>query len=142
MARLSWRRKFEGARPAHISVLEKSFSGLVAGSSLLIATPAMVQQAIDRVPPGRTRSTAELRAELAAGSGADATCPLTTGIFLRIVAELALEDLAAGVPVDRVTPFWRVIDPDSILAGKLGCGRDFIRVRRAEGAALGERLSA
>lgn len=142
MARLSWRRKFEGARPAHVSVLEKPFSGLPAGIRLLIATPALVKQAVDRVPPGERRSPVALRAELAAAAGADATCPLTTGIFLRIVAELALEDLAAGMPVERVTPFWRVIDPDSPLAARLGCGRDFIRVRRAEEAALAERLSA
>jgi hypothetical protein len=36
---------------------------------------------------------------------------------------------------DSVTPFWRAIDPDSELAGKLACGREFVRrMRSAETA--------
>jgi hypothetical protein len=39
--------------------------------------------------------------------GADVSCPLCTGIFVRISAETAEEDRAAGKA--RVTPYWRVV---------------------------------
>jgi hypothetical protein len=39
--------------------------------------------------------------------GADVTCPLCTGIFVRIAAETAEEDRAAGKA--KLTPYWRVI---------------------------------
>ena len=65
-------------------------------------------------------------ADLARVHGADRTCPLTTGIFLRIVAEAAWEELQAGADPGAITPFWRVIAPDSSLARKLACGTDFI----------------
>lgn len=59
--------------------------------------------------------------------------PLTTGIFLRIVAEAAWEQLQAGKSRSEVAPFWRVIDPDSKAARKLPCGAEFIvRQRRIE----------
>jgi len=76
---------------------------------------------------------AEFRDRLAKGAGADFTCPLSSGIFLRIVAEDALESMHEGAAIDEITPFWRAIEPESALAGKLSCGADFItRQRRRE----------
>lgn len=87
---------------------------------------------VRNIAPGNTRKPEEVRADLAVRHGADATCPLTTGIFLRIIAEVALEDLAAGATLESVTPFWRVVDPKSPLAKKLSCGPEFIQIRRTE----------
>lgn len=72
-----------------------------------------------------------LRAELVARHGADATCPVSTAIFLRIVAEAALEEIAKGRPPAQVTPFWRVIAPGSSIASKLSCGDEFISIMRS-----------
>ena len=41
------------------------------------------------------------------------TCPLVTGIFLRIVAEAAEEDARGGKP--EITPYWRVVRDDGSL---------------------------
>lgn len=76
------------------------------------------------------RDPADLRAALADEHGADATCPVSTAIFLRIVAEAALERIGEGAPVAEVTPFWRVVAPGSKLAAKLSCGNEFLRLRR------------
>ena len=54
------------------------------------------------------------------------TCPVVTGISLRIISEAAFEEYQMDQILDTITPFWRVVDPDSKLAGKLACGVDFI----------------
>ena len=68
-----------------------------------------------------------LRKDLAIEHHADYTCPVTTGIFLRIVAEANYEMWQQGKPLEEITPFWRVIDPNSALAKKLTFGQDFLR---------------
>ena len=127
----TWRQKLAGAGPAHVEVLDKACWGLPIGARLFIATPVMIQERLEAIPCGQTQAVEALRAELATTHGADGTCPLTTGIFLRIVAEVALEELAEGADIAEVAPFWRVIDPKSPLAKKLSCGPDWIRAQRA-----------
>jgi hypothetical protein len=133
MARKSWAEKRDGAPAPHVSILPKPFMGAPAGSILLVASPQVVKAYIEAIPPGETRSVAEMRQDLARAHNADVTCPTSTGIFVRIVAEAALEDIHSGTPLAAVPPFWRVIAPDSDAAKKLSCGPAFIdRLRAAE----------
>ena len=67
---------------------------------------------------------ATLRRDLALGAKTDKTCPVTSAIFVRVVAERSLELTAEGKR--QLAPFWKVIDPKSSLAKKLSCGVDFI----------------
>ncbi len=128
----SWTEKLvDHNKPASITVLEKPFGGFLPGAKVLLSTPADVKKYMDEIPPGETRSVVSLRQALAKPHGADGTCPLTTGIFCRIVSEAALEDHAAGMPANAITPFWRVIEPDSALAKKISCGPGFIEEMRA-----------
>ena len=130
-AKKSWTAKFRSRTEPEVAVLEKPFAGVPAGARLLISTPARIAAYVAAIPAGETRDVAAMRADLAAQAGADATCPMTTGMFARIAAEAALEEVAAGAKLAEVTPFWRLIDPESPLAGKLSCGRDLIRTMRA-----------
>lgn len=129
MARKTMQEKFDARKDVEIVILEKPMSGMPAGSKLLISTPAEIDTWVIAVPVGETRSVAQLREELAKKHGADGTCALTTGIFLRIVAERALEQLAAGDV--EIAPFWRVVEPRSPLAKKLPNGPEFIQSRRS-----------
>lgn len=52
------------------------------------------------------------------------------GIQLRVVSEMALQTLDAGEDPDSVIPFWRAVEPDSKLAGKLVGGRTRIAALR------------
>lgn len=134
MAKKSWQEKLQGSRPASVEVLDKPMMGLPAGTRIFIATPLLVKKYVDAIPKGSEKSVTRLRADLAKKNKADATCPLTTGIFLRIVAEATLDERKNGLPTAKMTPFWRVIDPKSPLAKKLSCGPEFILARRkAEG---------
>ena len=73
-------------------------------------------------PKGRMLITANrIRDHLAMRHGADFTCPLTIGIFIRISAEAAEEDLREG-RAGRITPYWRVIKGDGSLNPKLPGG--------------------
>ena len=55
---------------------------------------------------------------------------MSTAIFLRIVAEAALEEMEAGKAVSRITPFWRVIDAESKVAAKLPVDSEWITLQR------------
>ena len=117
-----------------MEVLTKPFGGAPEGAKMLIATPRMVDEYIRAVPPGETRSVAQMRTELARAHGADIACPISTSIFARISAEAALEDVEIGKPLSEVTPFWRVIDEKSPIAKKLSCGVDLLRSQREQEA--------
>ena len=74
--------------------------------SMLISRPLDVQAAVNAIPEGQVVTLAMLMAKLAETAGADTTDPMTTGIFMRIVAEVAELDGADGQPM---APYWRVL---------------------------------
>jgi alkylated DNA nucleotide flippase Atl1 len=69
-------------------------------------------------------------------AGADLTCPLTTGIFLNIIAGATEEALAEGR--SALAPYWRVVDERGGLPPKFPPGRERQAEHlRAEGHRLG-----
>jgi alkylated DNA nucleotide flippase Atl1 len=99
---------------------------------MLIPTPKLVDELIRKIPKGKLATVSELRRKLAADFKADVTCPLTTGIFVRIAAEAAEEDRTHGRK--RVTPYWRVVKDDGTFNPKLPGGvAQQTRNLRAEG---------
>ena len=128
--RKTWAEKMDNGREAVVKRTDKDFADIPAGSRMLIATPRIVDDYILNIPPGRQADTSRIRKDLAAEFGADYTCPVTTGIFLRIVSEAAYESLQAGAGVKDVTPFWRAVGPKSPTARKLSFPVEFIREQR------------
>jgi len=136
--RKTWHEKLDNGRQPKVERLDKSFGGMSAGSLMLVSTPREVQAFVNQIPPGRAVTPAEMRTQLAAAHGAVGACPISTGIFLRIVAEAAWDDLQAGR--EPVTPFWRVVDPASPLAKKLACPPAFVeKMRNEEGIVTASR---
>jgi len=127
----TWRQKLETGRDPKVVRLKKTMSGVQAGSLLLVSSPREVDAYIRAIPNGGTVDQARLRADLAAEHGAGGACAISTGIFVRIASEAAWEEMQQGKSAAEVAPFWRVVDPDSALAGKLTCGAEFIRKMRA-----------
>lgn len=128
--RKTWNEKLHDGRHPHIDASEKDFAGVKAGQKMLIPTPKLIDDYIKQIPEGKTVGTATIRKDLAMEHGAEVTCPLTTGIFLRIVAEAAYEEYQQGKPVSKITPFWRVIDEKSPTAKKLTFGTEFLKKMR------------
>jgi hypothetical protein len=117
-------------KEAKVERLEKDFADIPAGSTMLIATPLIVDGYIKHIARGHTGSLQQMRKDLAAQYHAQYTCPITSGIFLRIVAEAAYEQYEEGMPLDEITPFWRMIDSRSPTAKKLSFGVEFIKLQR------------
>ena len=62
---------------------------------------------IRKIPEGKLVTVTQIMEKLAKDAHADSACPMTTGIFIRIVAEVAEENLKDGKK--QVTPYWRVL---------------------------------
>ncbi len=91
---------------------------------MLISSPADIAEYLAKIPRGERRTIARMRSDMARRASADAMCPVTTAIYLRIVAEVALADLGAGKDLAEVPPFWRLVGAGDKLAKKLSCGTD------------------
>jgi hypothetical protein len=126
----SWNEKLHDAKEHQVKRLDKSFADMPEGCIMLIATPEIIDNYIRQIPKGKSVDLLTLRNDLAHEFQAEKTCPLTTGIFLRIVAEAAFEKHQHGVAWNKLTPFWRVIDHQSKLAKKLSFGADVVHELR------------
>jgi len=127
----SWIEKFESKSTHDIKIIEKDFWDQKVGDRMLIPTPKLIEDYIDKSEKGTFIDPLLMRKDLAAKLGADFTCPMTTGIFTRIMAEKNLE--LHGDDFEAMTPFWRLVDPRSDLAKKLSCGKAVIqRLRDSE----------
>ena len=103
--------------------------------TMVIPTPSLVDTLIRKVPKGRLVTVNELRRKLAQDFAADVACPLTTGIFVRIVAEAAEEDRTHGRK--RIAGYWRVVKDDGSLNPKFPGGvEQQMRSLRNEGFAI------
>lgn len=139
--KLTWNDKLCCSKAPEVKRLDKAFGGMPAGCVMLIASPVIMNDYIRAIPHGLTITVKAMREDLAGRHGAEFTCPVTTGIFLRVVAEAAWESHLAGAPLEVITPFWRVIEPTAPLAAKLACGSTFIVTQRQmEAAAHLERI--
>jgi len=131
MAR-SWLEKFESKSTHDIKMIEKDFWGQKAGDRMLIPSPKLIEDYVNQSKKGTFIDPFQMRKDLAVELGADFTCPMTTGIFTRIMAEKNLE--LHGDDYQAMTPFWRLVEPKSDLAKKLSCGREVIQNLRVQKA--------
>lgn len=130
-ARKSWREKLEIAKERKIVAIPARMRRRMGEGTMLVPIPLDVDAAIRRIPPGRVMTTGELRKQLAREFGADITCPLCVGMFLRIAAEAAEER-----GQDK-TPYWRVVADDGKLNPKFPGGANAqAAALRAEGHAI------
>ena len=128
----SWADKLYCDKKPQTKRIEFDFADIPANSVMFIATPLLIDNYIKQIPKGKKATAQTMRKDLAVENKADYTCPVTTGIFLRIVAEAAFEKYLQTNSIKGVTPFWRVIEPDSSLAKKLSFGQDFLMQQRTK----------
>jgi hypothetical protein len=104
----SWRAKLEKpAIPEIIKQVPANSPKAFGTGSMVIVTPKLIDDLITTIPKGKLVTINKLRDKFAQDFETDTTCPLTTGIFLRICAETAEEDRAKGEKT--ITPYWRVL---------------------------------
>lgn len=113
-----------------VKKLDKDFADMPAGCKMLIATPKIIDDYLRHIPKGKSSSLSVMRSDLAAEYHADYTCPVTSGIFLRIVAEAAYEQIQKGTAISKVAPFWRLVDEKSPMNKKFSFGTGFVKAQR------------
>ncbi len=115
--RKSWREKLEKVEglPRIVTIPEKMEKRLGKGK-MLIPRPLDVDALIQKIKRGKLVTQEQIREKLAKDYKANITCPITTGIFVRIAAEAAEEYLRNGKK--QITPYWRVIKGDGSLNEK------------------------
>ena len=107
-----------------VKILDKGFSDISAGEKMLISSPEKISEFIFKIPKGSYLKIKELRRELALKAGADNTCTVTTGIFLRMAIEQNKDDVNF--------PYWRVIDEKHPVVKKLKLDENQIKKRRVD----------
>ncbi len=111
----TWRQKLEQEHPSHGKVvavpprMQKRFGK----GTMVIPRPTDVDALMRKARKGKLITQSQIRDNVARQAKADSACPMTTGIFLRIAAEAAEEDLRGGKK--RITPYWRTIRDDGKL---------------------------
>ena len=130
----TWVEKRDIQSVPKVKTLKADFADMRKGERMLIPTPALVDNYIRQIPKGKSVSVLTMRRDLAAAHHADVCCPLTAGIFVRIAAEAAWEELQEGKTEASITPFWRIIGPQSPAYSKLTFGMEYLmKQRRREG---------
>jgi hypothetical protein len=128
--RKTWVEKRDLAKGPEVKKSPKDFADIKADEKMLIASPKVVDEYIRQIPKGKEISLQQMRKDLAAEFYADKTCPVTSGIFLRIVAEAAYEEYESGKAIGKIAPFWRMVNGASPAAKKLSFGTDFLMEQR------------
>ncbi|MGL4230233.1 MAG: hypothetical protein ACRCWJ_02605 [Casimicrobium sp.] len=130
MARKSWLDKLNCDAVAQVKPVPINIAGMKQGQIMLVPTPKLVDQFVRKIPRGTSIDVRALRERLAKAHKAEVTCPITMGFHIRTVAEAAYESFNAGTPLEKVTPFWRVLDSESPTTKKLSFDPLFITQQR------------
>ena len=83
--------KFNKKYTEVVKTVEKNFADLKAGEKMLISSPRSIANQVAKIPYGNEKSLKLMQRELAENANEDSTCPLTCGIFLRIVIEASIQ---------------------------------------------------
>ena len=107
---LTWAERLAASNDIDIRPVPEGRRGMTPGKLMLYPSAWMVNDAIRAIPEGDSVTPKELRARLARQYDVTYTCPVTTTMMLRVVAEAANEARANGAPLAEVTPVWRVLN--------------------------------
>jgi alkylated DNA nucleotide flippase Atl1 len=126
------REKLHKDQQRRLVDIPKQMAKRIGSGKMLIPRPLDIDDMVRKVPKGKLTTIGRIRTRLAAKHGANLTCPLCTGIFLRLTAEASEEDQLAGRK--KFTAYWRVVRDDGSLIDRFPDGVEGHAVRlEAEG---------
>lgn len=131
MPTTTWAERLATSDGIDIRPVPEGRRGMTPGKLMLYPSARMVQEAICAIPEGQAITPKELRASLAGRYGAEYTCPVTTTMMLRIVAEAANEARQNGASRTEIAPVWRVLDAKASALRKLTFDPTWIVEERA-----------
>lgn len=124
----SWREKYDlpGKDLPKVVTVSQKWADRFGGRRICIGTPKIIDAIIQKVPRGKLITINQIREKLAKKFHSDNACPITTGIFVRIISEVAEEDLLAG---KRPSPYWRILREGGMLNPKYHSGLNLQKQR-------------
>ena len=116
-----------------IKKLTFNFADIKKGQKMLVSSPKSISKYIKKIPVGKKRSLIQMRDALAKRAKADKTCPVSTGIFLRIAVEASIEEQKKQKLKKPKLPFWRIIDENMPIFKKLSISKSMLnKYKRSE----------
>lgn len=115
-SRTRWRETLERDDHSKIIEIPPRMTRRFGTGTMLIPKPLDVDALIRKAKKEKLITVSEIRSRLARDNNVAVTCPITTGIFVRIAAE----ELENGKK--QVTPYWRVVTIDGSLNDKFPGG--------------------
>ncbi len=97
---------------------------------MLVPNPLDIDALMRKIPKGKLATVDQIREKLAEDFNVDFTCPMTTGMFIRMAGEAAEEDLMSKKK--QITPYWRVVKKDGSLNPKFPGGAEAQATRLEE----------
>ena len=124
----TWREKLADRKDLpRVEVISEKMCKRWGTGTIVIPAPIEVDEIMKLVPRGKLITINEIRQMLANRHGATIGCPLTTGIFARIAAEVAAEEAAEGNK--NFTPYWRTVKAGGELNPKYPGGIELQKAR-------------
>ena len=121
-----WIEKFNKPYKEKIKRLNFNFADIKKGEMMLVSSPTSIAKYIKKIPKGKKKTVLEMRNALAKKAKANKTCPVSTGIFLRIAIEASLEEQRKKKLKKPNLPFWRIIDEKTAVAKKLSISKKLL----------------
>ena len=115
-----FRDKLEKEHEPKVVEIPPNWQKSMGIGSMIITSPLLVDELVRKIPKGKVSTIKLMREKFADDFKTVTACPLTTGIFLRIVADAAEEDRLSGKK--NISPYWRVIKDDGSLNPKFPGG--------------------
>lgn len=128
----SWAERLMASTESEVRPVPAGRKGAGPGKTMLFPSAQLLNDTIRAIPEGQSVTPKELRSELARRHAASMTCPVTTTMTLRLVAEAANEAHRNGTSLDDVTPVWRVLDGKAAALRKLTFDPGYILDQRAK----------
>ena len=115
--RKSWSEKLQDSKGLpKVEKITGKMSKRWGTGTVVIPAPMEVNEIMGKVPEGKLTTINEIRAALAKKHGATIGCPITTGIFAWIAANVAEEEREKGEK--DITPYWRVLKTGGVINEK------------------------
>lgn len=121
-SRTPWKEKLDRASHPHTTEAPERWVSGQKNKTMLIPSAWEIDAYIKQISKGKTITVGQIRKHFARQYKVDITCPLTTGIFLRLIAEYAEEQRAEGRK--NITPYWRVTRDNGDMINKFPGGKE------------------
>jgi len=123
MPKKTWNEKLRvGNGLPKVEPISDKMSKRLGFGTMVVPSPLEVDEIMRTVGEGKLITADIIRTKLAEKHGATTTCPLTTGIFTKIAAFAAEENIKEGGK--DITPYWRTLKTGGELNEKYPGGID------------------